>query len=222
MAEQDKTELRVDPIQGEIIHVYDGIEEADNELPRWWLLTFYGAMAFAMFYWVTYHELEAAALPAEEYATALMERSSGAEASEELLVALRDDPAAVAVGEALFQEHCSVCHLERGQGNIGPNLTDPNWLHGGSPTDIYGTIYEGVLEAGMPAWGATLGSTSAQKIAAFVLSIQNSNVEGKAPEGDVWSPAAAPTEEDGDGTTAQAPLRQESAGEPIILAENDR
>ena len=38
---------RTDEIQGEILHVYDDIEEADNNLPTWWLLTFYGAIAFA-------------------------------------------------------------------------------------------------------------------------------------------------------------------------------
>ena len=47
---------RTDEIQGEILHVYDDIEEADNNLPTWWLLTFYGAIAFGLVYWFYYHE----------------------------------------------------------------------------------------------------------------------------------------------------------------------
>ncbi len=49
-------EKRTDEIQGEILHVYDGIEEADNNLPTWWLLTFFGAVAFGLVYWFHYHE----------------------------------------------------------------------------------------------------------------------------------------------------------------------
>ena len=47
---------RTDEIQGEILHVYDDIEEADNNLPLWWLLTFYGAIAFGVVYWFYFHE----------------------------------------------------------------------------------------------------------------------------------------------------------------------
>ena len=187
----DKSEKRVDAIQGEILHVYDGIEEADNELPTWWLITFYGAIVFAIFYWVTYHELESAPLPGEAYAEALAAQSGGGEASEELLLAKRDDPSAVAAGEATFQEHCAVCHLEGGQGNIGPNLTDSYWIHGGSPTDIYATVYHGQLANGMPAWGATLGDGATVDVVAFVLSLRDTNIEGKEPQGELYVPGQA-------------------------------
>jgi cytochrome c oxidase cbb3-type subunit 3 len=48
-----------DPIQGEIVHEYDGIQEADNRLPQWWLMTFYGAVLFSIGYWFYYQEISA-------------------------------------------------------------------------------------------------------------------------------------------------------------------
>ena len=48
-------------------------------------------------------------------------------------------------------------NLELGIGNIGPNLTDEYWLHGGGPKKIYGTVREGFLPKQMPAWGKQLG-----------------------------------------------------------------
>ncbi|MEM9067062.1 MAG: cbb3-type cytochrome c oxidase N-terminal domain-containing protein [Myxococcota bacterium] len=211
--------LRTDEIQGEIVHVYDGIEEADNELPTWWLWTFYGAIVFSVLYWFAYHEFEAVPLPAEQYAAALQAQSSGGDVSAELLTALAADPSAVAVGAELYAEHCVVCHKERGEGNIGPNLTDAFWLHGGSPTDIHGTIYDGVLQNGMPAWGGTLGAASVQKITAFVLSIQNTDIPGKEPQGERYDPNAEegsepPVDSAEDPTEATAQPRTQPSTQP--------
>ncbi|MCB9612385.1 MAG: c-type cytochrome [Sandaracinus sp.] len=193
-------EKRVDEIQGEILHVYDGIEEADNELPNWWLWTFYGAIVFAVFYWFAYHEFESVPLPGQAYAIALQERSGG-EVSEDLLVAMAGNPEAVSAGQALFAANCAVCHKDQGEGNIGPNLTDAFWIHGGSPVDIHHTISEGALQNGMPAWGGPLGAEKVQQLTAFVLSIRDTNVAGKEPQGERWVPGAA----SGDAPSEAAP-----------------
>lgn len=205
---------RIDEIQGEILHVYDGIEEADNELPNWWLWTFYGAIVFAVFYWFAYHEFESVPLPAQAYAIELQARSGG-EVSEELLVAMAGNPDAVSAGQALYVTNCVVCHKERGEGNIGPNLTDEFWIYGGSPVDIHRTIAEGALQAGMPAWAGPLGAEKVQQLTAFVMSIQNTNIEGKAAQGERWTPGATPTEvEATEGEPTEATDGEPTEGEP--------
>lgn len=184
---------RVDEIQGEILHVYDGIEEADNELPNWWLWTFYGAIVFSVFYWFAYHEFESVPLPGQAYAIELQQRSGGA-VSEELLVAMAGNPDAIAAGQALYATNCAICHKERGEGNIGPNLTDEFWIRGGGPIQIHDTIANGSLQAGMPAWAGPLGAEKVQQLTAFVLSIRDTNVPGKEPQGERWVPGGVPTE----------------------------
>ncbi|MCA9536708.1 MAG: c-type cytochrome [Myxococcales bacterium] len=183
---------RHDEIQGEIIHVYDGIEEADNELPLWWLFTFYGAVIFAVCYWFYYEGFEVGASPMQAYAAELAESAAaGGEVSNELIEAMAMDPSAVAAGRETFQAQCAVCHREDAGGNIGPNLTDPNWIHGGSPVNIHDTIRDGVPTAAMPAWGAVLGPVAVQQVTAFVVSLRNTNVDGKEAQGEVWSPGGA-------------------------------
>ena len=94
---------RTDEIQGEILHVYDDIEEADNNLPTWWLLTFYGAVAFGLVYWFHYHEYGIGKLQPEIYAEAVA--AAEAERSivtDESLNALATDESAVAAGKEIF------------------------------------------------------------------------------------------------------------------------
>ncbi|MEM9191604.1 MAG: cbb3-type cytochrome c oxidase N-terminal domain-containing protein, partial [Myxococcota bacterium] len=100
---------REDAIQGKIVHEYDGIEEADNDLPKWWLYIFYTSIVFAGCYWYVYHELGAQPLPNQAYTEAVMARA-GTEVTEELLVAMAADSSAVAMGADIFAANCVVCH----------------------------------------------------------------------------------------------------------------
>lgn len=179
---------RTDPIQGDIMHVYDGIEEADNHLPNWWLLTFYAAMVFAVGYWVYYHSLGTGKLPYAAYQherTQQLER--GGDVTDEQLLALAGDPLTVPEGKRVFEASCVQCHGERAEGKIGPNLTDEYWLHGANPTQIYKTIYDGVPDKGMLPWGGSLGPAKVKQVSAYVLSIINTNVPGKEPQGEKLS-----------------------------------
>jgi cytochrome c oxidase cbb3-type subunit 3 len=185
---------RTDEIQGEILHVYDDIEEADNNLPTWWLLTFYGAVAFGLVYWFHYHEYGIGKLQPEIYAEAVA--AAEAERSivtDESLDALATDESAVAAGKEIFMAQCVACHDTQAQGRValGSNLTDEYWVHGGAPTDIHAIVTKGIPEKGMPPWAPILGEQGVNQAVAYVLTLRNTNVEGGKPveeNAKVWEP----------------------------------
>lgn len=162
-------------------HVFDGIEEYNKRLPNWWLLTFYGAIAFAIVYWFYYAHADLA--PSDGVrVTAEIARIEAAKLSSNLVIddehlwQMSQSPAFIAGGKATFNSLCAACHLtslrgkEESAAAIGPSLVDTEWVHGGQPTDIYRVIDAGVLEKGMPAWGPVLGTKKAAEVAAYVLS----------------------------------------------------
>lgn len=170
-------------------HEYDGIREFDNPLPRWWLLTFYGAVVFSVVYWFYYHTLAAGELPLASYTAELAAGEKlqlAAElrsVSEEQLVSLSHNPEAVQRGAAVFKQNCVACHGEQGQGIIGPNLTDSYWLHGNKAKQIYNVVTSGILDKGMPSWRPVLGPSKVQDATAFVLSLRGKNLPGRPPQG---------------------------------------
>jgi cytochrome c oxidase cbb3-type subunit 3 len=185
-------ERRTDALQGEIIHVYDGIEEADNSMPRWWLAVLFGTIGFAAAYWFGYEVYGLKPTPAAEFAARKVEieraqlaaAANTPDMSEDALAALAKNPQAVAQGASVFKQNCAACHGDKGEGKIGPNLTDGFWLHGGATLAVHKTIRDGVPAKGMPPWGPVLGPDGVQRVAAFVLSIRNTRVPGREPQGD--------------------------------------
>lgn len=196
MSDGKHTPIRHDSIQGAIVHEYDGIEEADNQLPLWWLMLFFFAIVFGIGYWFSFHRYGLGDLPGAEYAVAKERLEFEAEErAKELasrtgggLESLASDPGSVSAGRGLFAIHCVACHGPKGQGQIGPNLTDGFWIHSGDAESVHQVIEKGVLEKGMPAWGPVVGPLGAQQLTAFVLSMRGTNVEGKEPQGEPWQP----------------------------------
>jgi cytochrome c oxidase cbb3-type subunit III len=175
-----------------VIHEVDGIQEYDNKLPNWWLYTLYGAIVFAVGYWYSFEILHAGASPREAY-QAELDRAAAeqamaikvGEATPESLLALTKDPNAVALGKQVFVSTCAACHRNDGGGNVGPNLTDEYWLHGGAPEKIFRTVSSGVPDKGMPAWLPQLGALKTQAVTAYVLGLRGTNVAGgKPPQGE--------------------------------------
>lgn len=171
------------------VHVYDGdLVEEDNVLPLWWLYTLYGAVAFAAVYWYGEHELKAwqsrATSHQEEMALVRLEQAKKGNVSSDTILALAKTPSQVDKGREVFTTTCVSCHRADGGGNIGPNLTDSAWLHGGSPAEVYTTVRDGFAQKGMPAWGAQLGDEKVLAVAAYVVTLKDTNVSGgKAPQG---------------------------------------
>lgn len=172
-------------------HEYDGIREYDNPLPRWWVLSFWASCVFAAGYFFHYHVSHNGVSVEGEY-EAEMQIARAAEAkralaetvSEGSLRKLASDGGSMAEAKALFGQRCAPCHGGEAQGLIGPNLTDPFWLHGsGSPMDVYSVVNDGVAAKGMPAWGKQLSASELRKVTAFVTTLRNTNVPGKVAEG---------------------------------------
>ena len=172
-------------------HEFDGIQEFDNKLPNWWLWTLYGAIVCALVYWVVFHTLELRPMPHEEFAAEMQEaqeaqlaRAAAEGLSNEtfdMMVALEDR---VAAGHEVWTKHCVACHLDDGRGLVGPNLTDGVWVHGCEPMQMYKVVSDGIAAKGMPAWMNQLGPTRVQAAVAYIMTIRDTNIEGKAPEGE--------------------------------------
>ncbi len=175
-------------------HTYDGIQEFDNKLPNWWLWIMWGSMVFALFYWLVFHTLEIRPLPVADFeaemqvaADAQLARMLKAGLDDNTFVLLSENPDKVAEGKELFATHCVACHLADASGSVGPNLTDNTWIHGCSPMDMHKTVSNGVAAKGMPPWMNQLGPTRVMNVVTYVFTLRNSNLPGKAPEGDPCS-----------------------------------
>jgi len=189
---------RKQPTHDELLdHNYDGIQEYDNPMPKWWLWIFYATIFYAVLYWAnvipgigighgrmaTYeHDMEVARAKQAALAAA---QPAATSLTDEQLFALMDDPAKVAAGKATFLSNCSPCHRPDGGGVIGPNLTDSFWIRGSRPTQILATVHGGVLEKGMPAWGLTLSPEQITNVVSYVLTLHDTHPPTpKAPQGE--------------------------------------
>lgn len=175
-------------------HEYDGIEEYDNPLPRWWFVMFLATFIFTAFYlaaypglgsfkgflgWTSVGELRAdQAKAAEVYATTYDVYA------QMPIEELARNPDAMKMGFRLFANNCAICHGADGGGNPGfPNLTDDDWLYGGTPEKILETITHG-RHAAMPAWLNVVGEEGVVQLAEYVLQISGSEHDAaKATKG---------------------------------------
>jgi len=182
----------------------DGIEEYDNPLPDWWLGLFLFTIVWGVGYAIDYHFIHhrsQAKAYAAEVAWAEKKWPKPEVATEAQLT-----PEDIAAGKEIFMINCIGCHGTDLHGGIGPNLTDAEWIHGGTYKDVVHTITNGVPPKGMPTWGPILGQVKISKVAAFVLSKntgEKGGIEGAAGQATpAATPAAAPAPDDATGDGA--------------------
>jgi cytochrome c oxidase cbb3-type subunit III len=177
-------------------HNYDGIRELNNNLPGWWLYGFYATILFSAIYLWRYHVSHSAPLSGEELKIALIKGEEQTKAYlakaannvDENTVTYIKDASALQAAEVIFKSTCKTCHGEKGEGNqIGPNLTDEYWIHGGSIKDIFKTIKYGYPEKGMQSWKDQYTPIQMAQLASYIKSLQGTNPpNAKAPQGDLY------------------------------------
>ena len=169
-------------------HEYDGIRELDNNLPPWWVWGFYTTIVFAVIYVFNFHILRTSDLQIEAYNKEVSQGKKDVEAYlaemamnvDETNVTLLSDANAISAGSALFQANCIACHNSKGEGNIGPNLTDKHWIYGPDIKDVFKTIKKGTPN-GMPEHASKMNPVQLQQLSSFVLSLPDAT--GKEPQG---------------------------------------
>jgi cytochrome c oxidase cbb3-type subunit III len=185
-------------------HSWDGIEEWNNPLPRWWVWTFYATIIWGVGYTIAYPAwpLVSQATPgllgfstrANVQADIDRVTAQNAALTERLesieLASLSDDPDlggfAVNKGAAIFRSHCSQCHGSGAAGAVGyPNLLDDDWLWGGTLDEIAYTITHGIrneqspetLWSQMPAFGEILAPEEIEQVVHHVRALSGQEHE---------------------------------------------
>ena len=179
-------------------HEWDGIEELDTPMPRWWVITFWGTIIWALGYIMLYP-----AIPMVNSATqGILNWSSRGEFQQELKAeTLRRAPitsalaaipveqlagnerlyqAAVEGGRAAFKVHCVQCHGSGAAGSAGyPNLNDDDWLWGGDMPASHYTLTHGIRQpdheetrfSQMPAFTGVLSNGEINAVTTYVRSL---------------------------------------------------
>lgn len=184
-------------------HEYDGIQEYDNPLPRWWNWIFAGSILFSFAY-VTWYHVGTGPSVEEKYqaeVAAYVERLLAAlgeiQADDATIVRFMGNEDWMTAMSGAFVGNCSQCHAADGGGGIGPNLTDDRYKNVKTPQDIFNAISDGVAGTSMPAWKDRLREPQIILLASYVASLRGTSpANGTAPEGDIAPPWPEPVAED--------------------------
>lgn len=169
-------------------HSWDGLQEFNNPLPKWWLQMYYITIFFAVAYLALYpglgsfpgllgwtqHNQHAREVRAadEKYGPMF------AQYADEGVESLSSNEDAVKLGRSLFSTYCTVCHGSDARGARGfPNLADADWLFGGAPDAIKASIGAGRTSIGMPAYSEQFSDQEIDEVTNYVLTLSGRDAD---------------------------------------------
>ena len=169
-------------------HNFDGIEEYNKPMPKWWLYMFWISIAYGIAYiawfglgnykgsgWSSAGQLAQETAKHDDKYGEIFERFAAIPVEE-----LKDNAQAVRMGQQLFLNNCALCHGQTAQGYYGfPNLSDTDWLYGGTGDAIKSSIVSG-RRGQMPAWKDTLGASGVAAVAEYVLQLSGNDYNSEA------------------------------------------
>ena len=171
-------------------HEYDGIRELDNNLPPWWVWGFVATIIFAVIYLFNYHILKSSDLQIAAYEKDIAKSEKEVKAYlakmsmnvDETNATLFTEAGDLAKGKALFAANCVACHQAKGEGGIGPNLTDKNWIYGYDIKEVFKTVKYGTPN-GMPEHNSKFNPIQIQQVSSYILTLPFA--EGKEAQGEI-------------------------------------
>lgn len=182
----------------DLAHNYDGIRELDNKVPAWWQYAFLASFIFGVVY--MYRMFVSETLPGQLQELQVANRVAELQKAEYLRNAANNidennvvllDASGIAAGSVLYGKNCQACHGDKGQGGVGPNLTDDYWLHNGGIKDIFRSIKYGWQEKGMKSWKDDFSPAQIAQLASYVKSLHGTNPpSGKEPQGTLFTETA--------------------------------
>ncbi|MBP7390315.1 MAG: c-type cytochrome [Chitinophagales bacterium] len=177
-------------------HNYDGIRELDNSLPPWWKYSFYLSIIWAFFY-LAYYYVGGGPSTHDEYIAEIQQAKIDVDAYNKKNSLNVDesnvkfaDAAGIADGQDIYKNNCAACHGNFGEGNVGPNLTDDYFIHGGTANELFKTVKYGWPAKGMKSWETDLSAVQIKNVISYIHSIHGTNpANAKAPQGDLFTEA---------------------------------
>lgn len=169
-------------------HVFDGIQEFDQKLPNWWLMTFYIAIAWFVIYWTLYYQVGFFTSDHDRVDSQINAIQQVKNKELEKMLATLDnkmlwtwskDPVIKDEGQAIYNRICSACHAPDLTAKLGgaplPGLAlhDAEWKYGNQPMDVFRMVSKGSPDktqaVQMPPWESVLSPVEMAKVSAFVM-----------------------------------------------------